>query len=267
MKTSEKATILAKNLTNDILKAAVISDLSYDDILEVFGDNSASQIFSSAISVSITATGYEKAKLQVTETRFKSLKKRLKSVNVKMKFAERPDLQGRDWSVDFTNGEIRAVYIAQDIKDNGDLNALVRVVNSLEPIFFSNVHSNMRKNSKSQKKSVETVTVQKVEKPTVTTKMSKGSSESSKRQEQSSTPTVTVVTPATTSKTEVKSNKDETTITADKHESKPEENTSKDADTNKEDERSKPIVQAVSSAISEKPTSGHGISTVKIVNR
>lgn len=239
MKKTEKANVLAKAVEKAILKSAVISGLSYDDILEVFSDTAATEEFCNTLKLSITVTGYEKAKVEVVEGMKKNLKKRLKEVGVKLRSAERTSLQNRDWSVDFTQGEVRALYIADDITATGDINAMRRVIDGVEPIFFANVHRAVKESKMS----------------------SKTEESSAKKEEKSESPKVVVVETKVTKTEEPKA-------TEDKTEDKKEESTTtvEVKETKKKGPIvvSAPVVSAVSESIKKEPEKKGGIKIVQV---
>lgn len=126
---------IVNDMQEEFMDSVVRAGVSYDDLIAGITENL--DMLGEAIRAAVTPVGMEEAKKRVCEKRIKSLRKQLRKKHaINLMCIDRAMLQGRDWQTDMRAGEVRTVWLASDIRDNGDLVAMDRVIAAITPIFF-----------------------------------------------------------------------------------------------------------------------------------
>lgn len=140
----------ANSVANDFMVSAAKNGINYDELMEMLNEQGEELL--KYIQAGISVTAMEKARIEVVTKQIKVLRKQLGNKHgVDLDLVDRKDLGGRDWAIDMSDGEVRDVFIAKDIKTNGDMKALERVISSITPIFFSAVGKSLHKAKKKAK--------------------------------------------------------------------------------------------------------------------
>ena len=131
--------LLAMNLGSDAAQSIIVSavrlGMDRDDIYTVL--TSMNGDFIKPILLDLNDASITKAKIEVVTDKLQALRYRLNdahSVNVCL--IDRAAIQGRDWQTDMISGIVRTLYVAEDIVNEGNLNAFDRIVSAIVPFFF-----------------------------------------------------------------------------------------------------------------------------------
>ena len=140
----------ANSVANDFMVSAAKNGINYDELMQMLNEQGEELL--KYIQAGISVTAMEKARIEVVTKQIKVLRKQLGNKHgVDLDLVDRKDLGGRDWAIDMSDGEVRDVFIAKDIKTNGDMKALERVISAITPIFFSGVGKSLHKAKKKAK--------------------------------------------------------------------------------------------------------------------
>ena len=140
----------ANSVANDFMVSAAKNGINYDELMQMLNEQGEELL--KYIQAGISVTAMEKAHIEVVTKQIKVLRKQLGNKHgVDLDLVDRKDLGGRDWAIDMSDGEVRDVFIAKDIKTNGDMKALERVISAITPIFFSGVGKSLHKAKKKAK--------------------------------------------------------------------------------------------------------------------
>ena len=140
----------ANSVANDFMVSAAKNGINYDELMQMLNEQGEELL--KYIQAGISVTAMEKARIEVVTKQIKVLRKQLGNKHgVDLDLVDRKDLGGRDWAIDMSDGEVRDVFIAKDIKTNGDMKALERVISAITPIFFSAVGKSLHKAKKKAK--------------------------------------------------------------------------------------------------------------------